>query len=193
VPATQPPAGPEPSEPAERSGADAGSPTEVPVSLTGAAAESPAQTESPRDIENPADTESPASDVDWDELPEPVRLRLAELAAGAAAALPSADVPAPVRRVARFAPVKRARVGGPVLLAGLRDSPAFRAAVTEWARKHRAELLDPSPANTADAAAAAVLLGEQEAGELVGEVARRASDGKLRVERDAALARVERL
>lgn len=134
-----------------------------------------------------------AGAVDWNDLPEAVRQRLADLAAGAVATLPSADVPAPVRPVARFAPAKRARLGGAVLIAGLRDWPAFRAAVAQWARRHRSELLDPPPANVADAAAAAVLLGDEEADELVAEVARRSTDVRLRAERDAALAKVDRL
>jgi predicted RNA-binding protein with PIN domain len=141
-------------------------------------------------------TAAPASGlpgVDWDDLPEPVRLRLADLAAGAVAELPSSDVPAPIRPVARFAPAKRARHGGPVLLAGLRDSLAFRAAVAQWARRHRPELFDAEPANAADAASAALLLGEQDAGELLAEVARRSADARLRAERDAALAKVDRL
>jgi predicted RNA-binding protein with PIN domain len=131
--------------------------------------------------------------VDWDALPEPVRLRLAEVAAGAVAGIPGADIPAPVRRVARFAPAKRARLGAAVLLAGLRDSPAFRVAVTEWARAHRPELLDAAAPDAAAAAAAAVLLGEQRAGEQVAEVAQRSSSVQLRAERDAAAARADRL
>lgn len=134
-----------------------------------------------------------ASAVDWDALPETVRLRLADVAASALGRIPGSAMPAPVRPVARFAPAKRARLGGPALFAGLRDSPPFRAAVTDWARAHQPELLDAAAADAASAAAAAVLLGIQSAGELVAEVARRCSETQLRAERDAALAKVDRL
>ncbi|MGH4014920.1 MAG: NYN domain-containing protein [Pseudonocardiaceae bacterium] len=133
------------------------------------------------------------STVDWDALPDAVRLRLADVTAGAVAGLPGSDLPAAVRPVARFAPAKRARLGGPALLAGLRDSATFRAAVIEWARANRPEALDATASDTASAAAAAVLLGTQDAGEQVAEVARRSSGAQLRAERDAALAKVERL
>ncbi|MCA1675574.1 MAG: RNA-binding protein, partial [Actinobacteria bacterium] len=133
------------------------------------------------------------SGVDWDALPDVVRQRLADVAAGAVAGIPGSDMPAAVRPVARFAPTKRARLGGPALLAGLRDSPTFRAAVTEWVRANRPESLDAAAADVASAAAAAVLLGTCSAGKQVAEVARRSSDAQLRAERDAALAKVERL
>jgi len=135
--------------------------------------------------------------VDWDGLPDAVRLRLAELTASAVGEMPDSDMPPTVRPLARFAPAKRARLGAPALLAGLRDSPVFRAAVTEWARAHRPELLDEAgedaAADMASRAAAAVLLEEQSAEEQVAELARRTSSAQLRAERDAALARVERL
>ncbi|MGH3932357.1 MAG: NYN domain-containing protein, partial [Pseudonocardiaceae bacterium] len=135
--------------------------------------------------------------MDWDDLPDAVRLRLAELTAAAVSGIPGSDMPATVRPLARFTPAKRARLGASALLAGLRDSPVFRAAVTEWTRAHRPELLDgagdDAVADVASRAAAAVLLGEQSAEEQVAEVARRTSDAQLRAERDAALARVERL
>ncbi|MGH3939274.1 MAG: NYN domain-containing protein [Pseudonocardiaceae bacterium] len=135
--------------------------------------------------------------MDWDDLPDPVRSRLAELTAAAVSGIPGSDMPATVRPLARFTPAKRARLGGPVLLAGLRDSPVFRAAVTEWTRVNRPELLDKAGdeavGDAASRAAAAVLLGEQSAQQQVAEVARRTSDAQLRAERDAALARVERL
>ncbi|MGH3911966.1 MAG: NYN domain-containing protein [Pseudonocardiaceae bacterium] len=131
--------------------------------------------------------------MDWDALPDAVRLRLADLAAAAVAGIPGSDMPAAVRPLARFTPAKRARLGAAVLLAGLRDSLTFRAAVTEWARVHRPELLDEASADAASAAAAAVLQGTQTAGEQVAEVARRTSDVQLCIERDAALARAQRL
>lgn len=131
--------------------------------------------------------------MDWDALPDVVRLRLAELAAFAVAGIPGSDLPATVRPLARFTPAKRARLGGPALLAGLRDSPAFRVAVIEWARAHQPGRLDDAGPDVASSAAAAVLLGTQRAAAQVAEVARRSSAAQLRAERDAALASAARL
>jgi len=131
--------------------------------------------------------------VDWDGLPDPVRQRLAAFAAAALPGLPAADVPPAVRPVARFAPGKRARVGAPVLVAGLRDFATFRAAVAGWMREHRPEELSGGETDPVTAASAAVLLGEPGAGEQVTEVGRRAVAVRLGSERDAALARAERL
>jgi len=133
------------------------------------------------------------STVDWDGLPDPVRQRLAAFAAAALPGLAAAEVPPPVRPVARFAPAKRARLGAPVLVAGLRDFPAFRVAVAGWMREHRPEELTSGGTDPVTAASAAVLLGEPGAGERVAEVGRRAEEVQLRSERDAALARAERL
>lgn len=133
------------------------------------------------------------SGVDWDALPEPVRQRLAEVAAGALTEMAPADVPAPLRSVARFAPAKRARLGAGPLLAALRDVPRFRVAVVEWAGEHRPAALDIDAADPVAAATAALLVDADDAGERVNEVARRAGDARLRAERDAALARVQRL
>ncbi|MFN2497230.1 MAG: NYN domain-containing protein [Pseudonocardiaceae bacterium] len=175
MPATHPLAGPDPQDPADLPGETATSTVDDPVQTADGV------------------VGISESTVNWDALPEAVRLRLAEVAAGAVAGIRESELPAPVRRVARFAPAKRARLGGPALLAGLRDSPAFRAAVTGWARAYRPELLDAAAADAAAAAAAAVLLGEQRAGEQVAEVARRSSGAQLRAERDAALAKADRL
>ncbi|MPZ67068.1 MAG: RNA-binding protein [Pseudonocardiaceae bacterium] len=131
--------------------------------------------------------------MEWSALPEPVRQRLAEIAASALPDLSTGDLPAPVRPVARFAPAKRVRVGAAVLVGALRDSAPFRTAVIEWARARRPELLDTATADPTAAAAAGVLLGGPAADEQLAEVARRAGDAQLRAERDAAVARAERL
>src|SRR6266568_185478 len=101
---------------------------------------------------------SNTSSADWTDLPDAVRSRLAEIAADAVAEIPAVDIPQPVRPVARFAPAKRARLGAAPLLAGLRGFPAFRTAVTEWAREHRPTVLDLTAADPAAAAVAALLL-----------------------------------
>ncbi|HVL85952.1 MAG TPA: NYN domain-containing protein [Pseudonocardia sp.] len=140
---------------------------------------------------------APTTASPWDGLPEPVRARLAELAGAAVAGLPAPDVPAPLRRFARFTPAKRARLGEAALVGELRRSAAFRAAVVAWWDEHRpGELAVESRAGEpGDAAAAAVALltDDPAAAEAVRLAGRRAEAGELRAERDAALARVEKL
>ncbi|OQO89325.1 RNA-binding protein [Saccharomonospora piscinae] len=134
-----------------------------------------------------------AEPVDWLGLPEPVRERVAELAAAAVGKLSGEDVPRQLRPVARFAPAKRAKLGGTALLTALRDSARFRTAVLEWLRGHRVDALNPNDDDPVAAAAAAVLLGESSASSRVRLVARNAEEATLRAERDAAVARVRRL
>ncbi|ANN19074.1 RNA-binding protein [Amycolatopsis orientalis] len=129
----------------------------------------------------------------WTSLPEAVRERIAELAAAAVGKLPVADVPRQLRPVAKFAPAKRAKLGGTALLAALGESSQFRVAVTEWLRDHRKDALDPNDPDSVAAAAAAVLLGEAGAAGRVRLVAKNADETALRAERDAALARNQRL
>src|SRR5439155_2077407 len=136
---------------------------------------------------------SNGSTVDWTQLPDAVRGKLAELAAEAIGVLPRVDVPQQLRAVARFAPAKRARLGAGAIVASLRDSVAFRTAVVEWTREHRPAALDLAGADPAAVAAAAVLLGEDTAEHYLELVSRRASDAGLRAERDAAVAKAERL
>lgn len=134
-----------------------------------------------------------AGSVDWAALPPAVATRLAELAAGALSTLPSLDVPASLRPVAKFAPAKLARLGGARLLMALGEAPGFRAAVLQWVREHRPEALDLAAADPVVAAVAATMLGDPDAGRRVDTVARRAGDLRLRADRDAAVGRAERL
>jgi predicted RNA-binding protein with PIN domain len=139
-----------------------------------------------------ADGERPEP-ATWPALPEPVRDRIAELAAAAVAKLPATDVPRHLRPVAKFAPAKRAKLGGGALLTSLGESSQFRTAVIEWLREHRTDALDPNAGDSVAAAAAAVLLGESGAAGRVRLVAKNAEENVLRAERDAALARTQRL
>lgn len=63
------------------------------------------------------------------ELPEPVRRRVVALAAQVLGSLPAEQVPAPLRKVARFAPARRAKLGGAEILTTLSASPTFREQV----------------------------------------------------------------
>jgi len=146
------------------------------------------------DLED-AESAAPAAEstVDWGGLPDGLRSRLAELAADALGEMAKVDVPQQLRPVARFAPTKRARLGGSTLIAGLKSSANFRAAVVEWLRKNRPSTLELTAPDPVAAAAAAVLLGDDVAPHYVELVARRAGDAALRLERDAAVLRAERM
>jgi predicted RNA-binding protein with PIN domain len=139
------------------------------------------------------DVPETASTVDWNQLPDAVRSRLAELGAEAIGVLPRVDIPQQLRPVAKFAPAKRARLGAGAIVANLRDSMAFRTAVVEWCREHRPAVLDLGGGDPVAVAAAAVLLGEDTADHYLELVSRRASDAGLRAERDAAVAKAEKL
>jgi predicted RNA-binding protein with PIN domain len=103
--------------------------------------------------------------VDWAKLPDAVRSRLADLAATAVGAMPAADVPVPLRRLARFTPAKRAKLGGTALTAELAASAAFRTAVVAWWEEHRPGELTTAADDPLIAAAAAVLNDDPGAGE----------------------------
>jgi len=140
------------------------------------------------------DVDGPVSGVDWSDLPAPVATRLVEIASEALTTLAPVDIPAQLRPVVKFAPAKRARLAASALLSALREHPPFRAAVLLWAKEHRPNAVDPNAtADPVRAAAAATLLGNADAGELIGAVARQTDLERLRAERDAALVKVERL
>ncbi|KJK53330.1 RNA-binding protein [Lentzea aerocolonigenes] len=131
--------------------------------------------------------------MDWAALPEPLRARLAELGADALGEMAKVDVPQHLRPVAKFAPTKRARLGGAQVVAGLRNSANFRTAVVEWLGKNRPSTLEVTSPDPVTAAAAAVLTGDDVAPHYVELVSRRVGDATLRAERDAAVVRAERL
>jgi len=148
------------------------------------------------EFDQPAEEAGESADdstVDWSALPEPLRVRLAELGADALGEMAKVDVPQHLRPVAKFAPTKRARLGGAQVVAGLRDSANFRTAVVEWLRKNRPSTLEVTSPDPITAAAAAVLTGDEVALHYVELVSRRVGDATLRAERDAAVARAERL
>lgn len=140
---------------------------------------------------------TPAADggdpVEWSRLPEAVRGRLADVAATAVGGMPAVEVPVPLRRLARFTPAKRAKLGAPALLAELDSSTVFRTAVVAWWDEHRPGELAPDADDALTAAAAAVLVGDAAAAAAVAAAAHRGDVGELRAERDAALSRVDKL
>ncbi|WP_214368537.1 NYN domain-containing protein [Pseudonocardia sp. H11422] len=154
---------------------------------------SPPSTGHPAECADPIARAEPAEPADWDRLPEPVRARVAEVTAMALAELPSADVPVPLRRLARFTPAKRARLGATAILAELRSSAAFRTAVLAWWDEHRPGELAAGSGDPLTAAAGALLAGDPDAAAAVQAAARRGEAAELRAERDAALSRVDKL
>jgi predicted RNA-binding protein with PIN domain len=131
--------------------------------------------------------------VDWDRLPDAVRAKLADVAATALGGMAEKEVPIPLRRLARFTPAKRAKLGGPALTAELASSAAFRASVVAWWDEHRPGELAPAADDPLTVAAAAVLAGDPAAADAVAAAAHRGDVVELRAERDAALSRVDKL
>lgn len=98
-------------------------------------------------------------------LPEPVRRRVVERAAATLDAIPPADLPGPLRRIARFEPRRRARLGANPIGVALATDEAFRAAVADRIRESDAKLCaavdagePPAAADPVDVAALAYLL-----------------------------------
>jgi predicted RNA-binding protein with PIN domain len=124
----------------------------------------------------------------WDDVPAPLRARLADIAAAAVGALPPVELPPTLRPLARFTPRKRARVGAGQLVGELATSAAFRAAVLVWWLEHREEQPDPVAV-----AAESLLADRPDAAELVAAIGERTEATTLRAERDTAWARVDKL
>ena len=140
------------------------------------------------------DADGVARGVDWSALPDPLRVRLADVAATAVGEMPATDVPAGLRRIAGFTSAKRAKLGGAALLAELAGSTAFRAAVVAWWDEHRpGELSTDEPSDLLTVAAAAVLSGDPGAAAAVAATAKRAEVGEVRAERDTLLSKVDKL
>src|SRR3954469_16903133 len=81
----------------------------------------------------PAPGEAAVQDADFAPepiLPEPVRQRITALAAAALPGLPGEEIPVALRRVARFAPNRRARLGGREIAAQLTSDPLFRQRIS---------------------------------------------------------------
>ncbi|MEJ2861877.1 NYN domain-containing protein [Actinomycetospora flava] len=125
--------------------------------------------------------------------PETVRAKVAELVAVAVGNLPVSELPPPVRPVARFAPAKRARAGAGPLLGALSSTTGFATLVVDWWTEERPTDWHPPAPDPVHAAAVAVLEGREEGSGLVRDAGERADAGRARAERDAALARAERL
>ncbi|WBB54263.1 NYN domain-containing protein [Verrucosispora sp. WMMD573] len=147
-------------------------------------------------------------------LPEPVRQRIVSLTAAVLPGLPGDEVPVPLRRVAKFAPNRRARLGAPAIAAQLAADPLFRQRVTARVLTDAGDLgtavvegTAPAAADPVEVAALAYLARPRGWRELidasgaavraeadtavVAELVRQAEQRATRAEHDRAVARVE--
>ncbi|WBB75247.1 NYN domain-containing protein [Micromonospora sp. WMMD1128] len=147
-------------------------------------------------------------------LPEPVRQRIVALTAAVLPGLPADEVPVPLRRIAKFAPNRRARLGAPVIAAQLTADPLFRQRVTARVLADAGDLgaavvegTAPAAADPVEVAALAYLARPRGWRELieasgaavraeadsavVAELVREAEQRAGRAEHDRAVARVE--
>ncbi|GAA4214962.1 NYN domain-containing protein [Actinocatenispora rupis] len=92
-------------------------------------------------------------------LPEAVRQRVVTLAANVLGGLPGDDVPPVLRRIARFAPQRRARLGATSIAATLSADPLFRQRVAGVIRDAGNDLTAAVAAGTSPAAADPVEVG----------------------------------
>jgi predicted RNA-binding protein with PIN domain len=86
-------------------------------------------------------------------LPEAVRSRVVALGADVVGRLPPDQVPSSLRTVARFAPAKRARLGGTAVAAALEGDAGFRLRVLEAAIAAHPQLAESLRGGTAPPAA----------------------------------------
>jgi predicted RNA-binding protein with PIN domain len=147
-------------------------------------------------------------------LPEPVRQRITALAAASLPGLPADEIPVALRRVARFAPNRRARLGGREIAAQLASDPLFRQRVGARVMTEAGDLgaavtdgMAPAAADPVEVAALAYLgrpdgwrnlidqagdavRAEADSAAVAGQV-RDAEHRAARAEHDRAVARVE--
>lgn len=139
-------------------------------------------------------------------LPEPVRQRVIGLAAGALSNLADDQIPAPLRRIARFAPQRRARLAGAIVATQLAADPVFRQRIANLVVTAAGDIGavvrdggSPAAADPVDVAALAYLSRPTGWDELVSAaseavsaevesaaVAQRIEDARLRAERAEA-------
>jgi predicted RNA-binding protein with PIN domain len=147
-------------------------------------------------------------------LPEPVRQRVVALAAAALPGLPTDELPVALRRVAKFAPNRRARLGGPAIATQLAADTLFRQRVSGRVLTEAGDLgaavlegVCPAAADPVEVAALAYLarpagwrdlvtqaeraVRADADSAMVAELVRDAEQRTARAEHDRAVARVE--
>ncbi|HEY8472498.1 MAG TPA: NYN domain-containing protein [Natronosporangium sp.] len=130
---------------------------------------------------DPEGADNPASERP---LPEPVRSRIVSLAAAVIGNLPADQVPTQLRKVAKFAPHRRARLAGAAIAAQLASDAVFRQRVGARVQAEAGELgaavaegVSPAAADPVEVAALAYLIRPTGWRELVD-----AADAALRAE-----------
>jgi predicted RNA-binding protein with PIN domain len=123
-------------------------------------------------------------------LPETVRQRVIALAASALTSLPFDELPQPLRRVAKFAPNRRARLGGSVIATQLSGDPLLRQRLATRILADAGDLgsaviegLGPAAADPVEVAALAYLARPDGWRDLVASAA-----GAVRAEAQSAMA-----
>ena len=95
-------------------------------------------------------------------LPEPARQQLILTAADVVGRMPTDEIPAALRQIARFTPAKRVRLGGAKLAAVLDGDDDFRASVAKVVEQAQPELTEAlrsgAPVDAADPLDVAVVL-----------------------------------
>ena len=92
-------------------------------------------------------------------LPEAVRSLVVGYGADVLGGMRAADLPAPLRRVAKFEPRRRARLAGPQIAAQLETDPGFRASVAAQVEQVWPELAEGLRAGVVPPAADPVTVG----------------------------------
>jgi predicted RNA-binding protein with PIN domain len=174
----------------------------------------------PNQVRQPVDDEYCAADQEEPgfepepTLPEAVRQRVIALASSAMTSLPLDELPMALRRVAKFAPNRRARLGGPVIAMQLVADPLLRQRLASRITTDAGELgtavlagNSPAAADPVEVAALAYLarpdgwramvdaateaVRAEAEGAMVAERIRDAEQRLARAEHDRAVARVE--
>lgn len=143
------------------------------------------------DLPHPDTSSTPVEPVQSDEgdgtppsladLPAAVRARILTWAADVVGRAPPRDLSAPLQKVARFAPARRAQRAGAVLADAVQHDEVFRAMVAEHAARQDAD--GSVPTDPATSAARALLLRSPDATELLARAAdaQGQSDARARV------------
>jgi predicted RNA-binding protein with PIN domain len=161
----------------------------------------------------PAESVAPEVEIE-PVLPEQVRQRVIAAAAAALTGLPGDELPAPLRRVAKFAPHRRARLGAAAIAAQLAGDPLFRQRVASRVLADAGELggavlegTSPAAADPVEVAALAYLsrptgwvemveaasdaVRAESESAAVADLMREVESRAARAEHDRAVARVE--
>ncbi len=143
----------------------------------------PDETDEPEERDEPLEREEPGSPPT--PLPEPVRLRVVSLAAEALGRLAPEHLPAPLKRVASFAPARRAKLAGSQIAGVLETDEVFRGHLATQVRALSGEIGQalmagraPVAADPVEVAATAYLLRSPGWGDVVAAAA-----GTVRAER----------